>query len=209
MKATLFFMLLPTVAATIPIAAAPKTEATVVIRTYDYANVSSTELATARAEATHIFGGARIAVEFTDCRVPGNPNGAACTEPLVPGRHLMLRLVDRTPKNGAEAEPVVALGESMVDREERGGVLMTVDLFRVRTIADRAATGVPVLLGRAIAHEIGHLLLGSADHPRLGLMRALWSHDELRGMKPANWGFSSREAAQMRQTLRGRSRTAD
>jgi hypothetical protein len=59
---------------------------------------------------------------------------------------------------------------------------------------------VATLLGRAIAHEIGHLLLGSAEHPRLGLMRALWSHDELRGRKPAHWGFSAREAAQMRQT---------
>ena len=104
---------------------------------------------------------------------------------------------------------MVALGESMVDREERGGVLMTVDLFRVSAIARNTSTGMPVLLGRAIAHEIGHLLLGSAEHARLGLMRALWSHDELRGLKPANWGFSSHEAAQMRQTLRGRLRTAD
>jgi hypothetical protein len=37
----------------------------------------------------------------------------------------------------------------------------------------------------------------------------LWSHDELRGFRPAHWGFSAREAAQMRQTLRGKSRTAD
>jgi hypothetical protein len=97
----------------------------------------------------------------------------------------------------------------MVDRDERGGVLMTVDLFPVRTIGERASSGIAVLLGRAIAHEMGHLLLGTADHPRLGLMRALWSNDELRGLKPTNWGFSAREAAQMRQTLRGRSRTAD
>jgi len=121
----------------------------------------------------------------------------------------MLRLIDRTPVNAADRTRVAALGESMVDREERGGVLMTVDLFPIRSIAERSAIAMSVLLGRAIAHEIGHLLLGSAEHPRLGLMRALWSQDELRGLKPANWGFSSREAAQMRQTLRGRSRTAD
>jgi hypothetical protein len=209
MKTVLFFMTSFAVAAAMPVAAASKSEATVVIRTYDYANVSSDQLATARAEAEQIFRGARIAVQWIDCRVPGRLEGAACTEPLSPGRDLMLRIVDKTPGNVAGAERVVALGESMVDREERGGVLMTVDLFPVRAIAQSASTGVPVLLGRAIAHEIGHLLLGSAEHPRLGLMRALWSHEELRGLKPANWGFSSREAAQMRQTLRGRSRTAD
>jgi hypothetical protein len=40
-------------------------------------------------------------------------------------------------------------------------------------------------------------------------MRAFWSHDELRGAKPAHWGFSNREAARMRQMLRGRPHTAD
>ena len=57
----------------------------------------------------------------------------------------------------------------MLDREQRAGVLMTVDLLR-RT--DNRRTGarltVPMLLGRAIAHEIGHLLLGTSEHPRAG-----------------------------------------
>ena len=166
------------------------------------------QLAAARTEAEQIFKRAQIAVQWVDCRVPGR-TGEPCTDPLSRGRDLMLRLVDRTPASATEVERLVALGESLVDREERGGVLMTVDLFRVNAIAGNASMGMPVLLGRAIAHEIGHLLLGSAGHARLGLMRALWSHDELRGLKPANWGFSSREAAQMRQTLRGRLRTAD
>jgi len=209
MKAVLFFMLsLAMVAA--PLAAAPsKAEATVTVRTYDYTPVPDEQLAAARAEAEQIFRSARIAVRWIDCRVPGKADGAACTDALAPGRDLMLRLIDRTPVNAADRTRVAALGESMVDREERGGVLMTVDLFPIRSIAERSAIAMSVLLGRAIAHEIGHLLLGSAEHPRLGLMRALWSQDELRGLKPANWGFSSREAAQMRQTLRGRSRTAD
>jgi hypothetical protein len=208
MKIGIFFIVLFAMVTSAE-AATSRVEATVVVRTYDYSNITSDALASARGEAEQIFKAARIAVRWVDCSVPGKSTGAACTEPLVPGRDLMLRLVDRTPENIADAERLMALGESMVDREERGGVLMTVDLFRVRTIAERASTGAAILLGRAIAHEIGHLLLGSAEHPRLGLMRALWSHDELRGAKPANWGFSAREAAQMRQTLRGRSRTAD
>jgi hypothetical protein len=118
----------------------------------------------------------------------------------------MLRLVDRAPVNQQRA---VALGESMLDREERSGVLMTVDLFSIRAVANRASTSLASLLGRAVAHEIGHLLLGTAEHPRLGLMRASWSLDELRGLKPAYWGFSGRESAQMRESLRTKSRVAD
>ena len=192
-----------------PLGAAPNPQAAVTVRTYDYANVPGGELAAARLEVGAIFRRASIAVRWIDCRVPGRVDGALCTEALVPGRDLMLRLVDRTPSNAGEAGRIAALGESMVDREERGGVLMTVDVFPVRAVAARASAGMPVLLGRAIAHEIGHLLLGSAEHARLGLLRAFWSYDELRGAKPANWGFSSRERAQMRQTLRGRTRPAD
>ena len=186
--------------------AASAARAAVAIRTYDYAAVSTEQLAAARLEAARIFERAGISLEWIECRVPGRMDGAACTEPLLVGRDLMLRLVDRQPARG---ERIVALGESMLDREHRSGVLMTIDVFPVRAIAEQAFTAVPTLLGRAIAHEIGHLLLGSAAHPPSGLMRALWSRDELRGLKPAHWGFSAREAAQMRQAVRGHSRTAD
>jgi hypothetical protein len=204
MKAVIFFMSILLTAASVD--GAPTPAAPVAIRTYNYAAVGADDLAAARSEAAHIFMRAGISLAWKECRVPGTYAGAPCTEPLFVGRDMLLRLVDRTPVSGA---PIVALGESMLDREQRGGVLMTIDLFPVRAVAGRASTSWPTLLGRAIAHEMGHLLLGSAEHPRLGLMRALWSHDELRGLKPAHWGFSTREAAQMRQLLRKLSGTAD
>jgi hypothetical protein len=185
--------------------AAAETEDRVSVRTYNYASIPAGQLRPATSEATQIFRRSRISVEWIDCRVPGAASGSACTDPLIAGRDLMLRLIDRPPT----ADRVVALGESMLDHGERGGVLMTIDTWTVRAIAERVQAPLPTLLGRAIAHEIGHLLLGSGEHPRLGLMRARWSNDELRGLKPAHWGFSSREAAQMRQTLRGKSRPAD
>jgi hypothetical protein len=206
MNAKLCFTLLLMVAQVSAVWAAPQSNAGVTVRTYNYAAVSAQDLDSARSEAAHIFKTAGILLQWIDCHVPGAVSGARCTEPLLAGRDLMLRLIDRSPTT---AERVVALGESMLDREQRSGVLMTVDLFPVRAIAAQSATNITTLLGRAIAHEAGHLLLGSTEHPPLGLMRALWSHDELRGVKPAHWGFSSREAAQMRRTLRGRSRTAD
>lgn len=206
MHATLYFVPVLIVTQVALVAAAPRSSPAVSIRTYNYAAMSAPYLDAAKSEAAHIFRTAGISLQWIECRVLGNASGARCTEPLLPGRDLMLRLVDRAP---ATDERIVALGESMLDREQRGGVLMTVDLFPVRAIAARTGTNIATLLGRAIAHEVGHLLLGSAEHPRLGLMRALWSHDELRGLKPAYWGFSPLEAAQMRQKLRGRSRTAD
>jgi hypothetical protein len=186
--------------------AAPRPDATVSIRTYNYAAVSKDQLEAAKLEAEHIFRHAGIAIDWIECRVPGSVLGAACTQPVLAGRDLLLRLTERIPANGSR---IVALGESMLDREQRDGVLMTIDLLPVRAVAARTSAAMPSLLGRAIAHEIGHLLLRSAEHPRMGLMRGLWTTDELRGMRPAHWEFSSREAELMRQTLRQLSRIAD
>ena len=40
-----------------------------------------------------------------------------------------------------------------------------------------------------IAHEIGHLLLGSTTHTPTGLMRGAWSDVELRQERPEDWVF--------------------
>ena len=191
-----------------PVQAEPMTRGkdVVTVRTYTYTSIASEEWSAAKSEAQRIFTSAGIAIEWIDCRIPGARDGAPCSEPLLPGRELMLRVTERAPRGEARS---ATLGESMLDREQRSGVLMTVDVGPVRTIGARSATSMATLLGRAIAHEIGHLLLGSGEHPRLGLMRAHWLMDELRGLKPAHWGFSSREAAEMRQALRDKSRVAD
>jgi len=206
MKNVILFMSLVLATDSAVIDAAPRPDATVAVRTYNYAAVPTDQFAAAKTEAELIFRRASIAIDWIECRVPGSALGAACTEPLLARRDLMLRLTERIPANGSR---IVALGESMLDRELRDGVLMTIDLLPLRAVAARTSAAITTLLGRAIAHEIGHLLLRSADHPPMGLMRALWTTDELRGVKPAHWEFSSREAALMRQTLRKVSRIAD
>jgi hypothetical protein len=56
--------------------------------------------------------------------------------------------------------------------------------------------GPGILLGRAIAHEVGHLLLGSGYHSERGVMRAEWPDQMLSGTA-TDWGFSTREAARI------------
>jgi hypothetical protein len=43
------------------------------------------------------------------------------------------------------------------------------------------------MLGRAIAHELGHFLFRTADHETVGLMRAVHSADDL--IAPFDWSF--------------------
>ena len=189
------------VASLAEIGAEPAAPLTVTVRTYNYARVPGDSLVDARASAGAIFERAGIALNWLDCRVPQSAEGANCTEPLHQGSDLILRLMDRGSNAASNPSRVVTLGESMLDHERRTGVLMTLDLPFVRAIASQSDADMAVLLGRAIAHEMGHLLLGSGDHPREGLMRARWSQDELRGLRPSNWLFSPAEGAQMRKNL--------
>ena len=71
-------------------------------------------------------------------------------------------------------------------------------LDRVVRLARAAGVDVARLLGYAIAHELGHLLLADTGHSRDGLMRAVWSDDELRRSRASDWRLTSREAAAIR-----------
>ena len=195
--------------------------AMVVIRTFNYAQVSPDELARARATTERTFQRAGISLQWIDCRVPTDrpssivdrPSSSVdrpeCTEPLRDGSEFMMRLM--VPAQPTDRGPLrhIGMGSSLIDRASGGGALATIDSNLVMNIAYAAGVENSTLLGRAIAHEIGHLLLGHSQHSRDGLMRAIWSQDEIRGLRPASWQFSAAESAQMRQGLAGRARAAN
>jgi hypothetical protein len=64
---------------------------------------------------------------------------------------------------------------------------------------------VHLLLGRAMVHEVGHLLLGTSRHAAHGLMRAVWSREDLRDGGERQWFFTRADAARMRAALHRRS----
>jgi hypothetical protein len=134
---------------------------------------------------------------------------AACAQPLREGIDFVLRLVPSPVDESHSSSRIVAMGTSLINRDSRAGALTTVDAALVLKIARGSGVDFGTLLGRAIAHEIGHLLLGHSRHSRDGLMRAIWSQDEIRGIRTAGWQFSAAEAAEMRQGIAARSRSAN
>jgi hypothetical protein len=171
--------------------------ALVTIRIYNYAAVPSADIQAARAAADRIFQDAGLSVQWVVCRVPNLPEGAACTEPLRDSGEFVLRLQT----SARTAIPShVGLGSSLIDGSG-GGVLITIDPGLVHTVAAQAGALPAIVLGRAIAHEVGHLLTGSAGHSPHGLMRALWSQKELRENRLEDWEFSPRESAAMKSAL--------
>jgi len=96
------------------------------------------------------------------------------------------------------------LGDAMLDRHTGTGVLATIYVDRVEWLARQAGADSRALLGRAIAHELGHLLLATTSHGPVGLMRATWSEDEVRRGRRRDWTFAPREIAAIHRRAEAR-----
>ena len=100
----------------------------------------------------------------------------------------MVRLV-RSPKDGRPEDE--SLGTALVDPATGTGVLATVYVDRVERLARGSNGDLGTLLGRAMAHEIGHLLMGRAAHAVRGLMRPRWTRAEVARNVKAGLGPST------------------
>ena len=92
----------------------------------------------------------------------------------------------------------VPLGEAVGDSRTHKGSFATVFADRIWSTSDRAGANPRDVLGWVIAHEIGHLLVGTNYHARQGLMRGVWTDLELRRPIGLEWHFSPSEARRMR-----------
>jgi hypothetical protein len=168
----------------------------IVVRLYDVAGVSPVDLHQATRTSDAIFAKAGIEAMWREC-------GAGCdTAPAA--AEVLVRIARGGSRSGPEP-----LGYSLVDGAARGGVLATLYADRIRELAARVGIDDGVLLGRAMAHEIGHMLLGTSAHARSGLMRAQWSARELEDDRAIDWLFSNGEASTMRRTILARSHDAE
>jgi hypothetical protein len=177
-----------TVAGTLsPVLAAAPLADQVAVRTYNLFGVAPRELATALETARAIISGAAVDVVWREC--------GPCEEAADP-RELIVRIMAAP----AQGEPE-SLGYSLVDVKQRNGTLATIFANRVESLATAAAFDPGVLLGRTIAHELAHLLIGTTEHSTHGLMRAHWDAFELARDLPQDWVLSRGEGTRMRRGL--------
>jgi hypothetical protein len=139
--------------------------------------------------AREVFSTAAVDVAWTTC------TAGMCETPAA--EVLKLRIAvspDRSDPNSG------VLGQALIDARTRTGVLATVFIDRTRRLAGGLGIDYRILLGRAIAHELGHLLLGTSTHGS-GLMREIWLHDELIGARRDDWVLDPLDAAVIRDRL--------
>jgi hypothetical protein len=178
--------------------------AVVAIRAYTPSRLGS-DIRTARRTVSRILGGASIQIDWRECGLAADDRdpAAPCGQPLQ-SNELVLRIVSAG--RAVHGRGLDALGDAFIDLDAGGGSLATVYDDRVRAMARGAGIGFAELLGRTIAHEIGHLLMGNSGHTPQGLMRASWSSADLRRNRATEWLFEGREGEVMRKGIARRFR---
>ena len=167
----------------------------VVVRIYDANGVLAGTSQAALDHARKILEAASVEVTWRMCRT------SSCDAPMAPGE-LAIRIV-RSPLPERHTGHV-PLGDAMVDRQSGVGVLATIYFDRVTQLAHEAGADSRALLGHAIAHELGHLLLATTSHGPAGIMRALWSTEEVRRGSSLDWSFAPTDLAALRRRAEAR-----
>lgn len=161
----------------VAIAEAAADPPTIIIHLDDKAGMPARVLDSVRAEVADVFQAAGIAISWREGPAPADPKGGAGGPPAV------------TVMLGTMESPCVSsrctLGLAVLDR--RTAIVFS---NRVLDLARRHPVDPGVVLGRVIAHEIGHLL------PPRGLMRG---EIEVGFRRPSR--FTKEEARIMRDGL--------
>jgi hypothetical protein len=179
------------------LASPPKTSLGLTVQVYNLASVAPQTVTAAENEATRIFRETGVAVLWLNCplslsEAKANP---ICIDPCPPSR-FAVRIILETPADLAKTSLGVALSET--------GIYATIFYKHVEDYArERIATDSQIL-GHAIAHEMGHLLLGPVPHSRFGIMRGGWTAEDLRSITMGALLFSPHQAALIRQAAMGR-----
>jgi hypothetical protein len=185
------------------------TAAPVVIRMYDMTTSAPALRAEAMRTASAIVRDAGVRLKWADCSRAGADHPCH----TVPGtRELVVRIMPKPGAGANRSRDALSirghsggvdehLGFAAVGDASRAGILATVYFESVEAAARRGGIDTSTLLGRAIAHEVGHLLMPGAGHSSNGLMRAPWAYEELMADRREDWLFSSRDRRHLRAAL--------
>lgn len=159
------------------------------VRTYDAAGVPPRTFEHALVNAGATLAAAGIRPIWRPCHASG------CIGKPKP-HEIEIRIVRATARSERDV-----LGFAAVDVARGEGLMATVFADRVERLAAASGGDDAELLGRALVHEIGHLILGTTDHAPFGLMRATWTAAEIRRGLSLDWTFSSTQIAELRRRL--------
>jgi hypothetical protein len=177
---------------------------TITVWIYNHAEVPGSTLAKAQHVAGRIFRETGTEVKWLHCQrsAAEPPAHHGCNKPFG-FADIALRIVPRS--MAAHLDPRrESLGFAIPSVGSGHGADAWVFYHRVEELAQSGLAPRYVVLGHAMAHEIGHLLLGANRHYPQGIMSPDWSPEDL---KLATWGmllFTREQAERIRAEVLAR-----
>lgn len=175
--------------------------ASIGVHCYNDTRLPDSELFAAQRVAQRVLQHASVDMTWQDCTVSQTPSRAPpeCETHLRPTDvvlYLVVRLEAHAPwvsKN--------ALGYSIIPDKGDEAQMAYVCYPCVRALSRSTSFTADELLGLAIAHEIGHLLLGTNEHSNRGIMRARWRPQDLEGRDWKEFLFTAEQAKRLRRRI--------
>ena len=179
----------------------PENPLVISVRVQDYAGVTRGVLAKAQSEATRIFRRTGIETSWIACAVPGREveSSPLCkTQPTATDlfvRILPRKMAKKMMKHHSE------FGIAATAPGDGFGSRVSIFYHRADELAERTHASRALLLGHLMAHEIGHLLLGSNSHSRSGIMHVPWNPSQMERASVGTLLFTKREGKRMRSQV--------
>jgi hypothetical protein len=168
----------------------------VTINVYNEAGVSEQVLAQAEKEATRIFHKAGVENVWVECRLwKSDPDRSSGCQPPRGPTLLALRIVPWSFKLRNSV-----FGTAFLSAEGEG-TYTDVFYVSVEKLHEDFHANLSRVLGHVMAHEIGHLLLGTNAHSPVGIMRPQWQGQELRSIGMGTFLFTPEQARTMGDKL--------
>jgi len=166
------------------------------VSVFNSSPISSSTIERAEGEAGRVLREVGVEVFWLNCpqEMSQEASLGRCSEVSFPS-HLHLSILRAS--RGLKATTV---GISFTAEDGRG---CYADLFYepIQQLQDETHASPSVILGHAMAHELGHLLLGTNSHSPSGLMRAHWTRDDLANASKGNLRFSKEQCLTLRSRL--------
>jgi hypothetical protein len=163
------------------------------VQVYSLPGLRSQTLETAEAEAARLLHPIPVELRWINCG-----SARQTTDCLSPERPTALTV--RILPKALPRVSTAALG--ITDSSDRYAAAF---VFYDRLLALRTHSRLlPTMLGRVIAHELGHLLMPGQAHSEVGLMRGQWGPDDLRIASGSSLGLPATAVLSMQKEVRRR-----
>ena len=163
------------------------------VRIQDYAEVPAATLDKAKTFASAIFARAGVNVHWANCSPHSKTHDSVCDIPLGP-MDLQVRVLNQTMAKRTQASRH-SVGYAML--AGRYPSIASVFHHRTEELEGRDLALRGKILGAALAHEIGHLLLNENHHSESGILRARWSDQDLKLIVRGRMWFNADEVERM------------